>query len=162
MNENEIATEVAKKAIEESVAVAKEFAGKLRTVEVVIRNSKGKILHRGVHSSQLQLALGSLISWHKKNKNKFKPLVLAAIIHNQFEYIHPFQDGNGRVGRLLLNYMLLKNNYPPINISLEDRAEYYASLQEYQKNQNLKLTVKYLIKQYKKTLKRVTTKSKNK
>ncbi len=141
---------------------SKEFAGKIRTVEIVIRNSKGEILHRGVHSSQLQPALANLISWYEENKTKFKPLVLAAIIHNQFEYIHPFQDGNGRVGRLLLNYMLLKNNYPPINISLEDRAEYYASLQEYQKNQNLKLTVKYLIKQYKKTLKRVTTKSKNK
>ena len=108
------------------------------------------------------ILLKELVSWYNKNKNKYHPIVLACVVHNQFETIHPFQDGNGRVGRLLLNYMLLKNNYPPINISLEDRAEYYASLQEYQKNQNLKLTVKYLIKQYKKTLKRVTTKSKNK
>ena len=85
-------------------------------------------------------------------------MVLAAIMHNQFEYIHPFQDGNGRVGRLLLNFVLLKNKYPPIDISLEDRAEYYLTLQEYQKNRNLKPTVEFLVKQYKKTLSKVTTK----
>ena len=139
---------------------SKSFAGQIRNVEVVIRNSKGEILHQGVPVSQLQLALKEMIGWHDKNKNKFKPLVLAAIMHNQFEYIHPFQDGNGRVGRLLLNFILLKNKYPPININLEDRAEYYATLQEYQKNQNLKPTVEFLVKQYKKTLRKVITKSK--
>ena len=139
---------------------SKSFAGQIRNVEVVIRNSKGEILHQGVHVSQLQLALKEMIGWHNKNKNKFKPLVLAAIMHNQFEYIHPFQDGNGRVGRLLLNFILIRNKYAPINITLEDRAEYYTTLQEYQKNQNLKPTVEFLVKQYKKTLRKVTTKSK--
>lgn len=131
---------------------SKHFAGEFRNVEVVIRNGRGQIVHAGVPFSQLESALRDLIEWHNKNKNKFKPLVLAAIIHNQFEHIHPFQDGNGRVGRLLLNFILLKNKYPPINISLEDRIEYYQSLQEYSKNQNLKPTVKFLIRQYKKTL----------
>ena len=80
----------------------------------------------------------------------FGLLVLAAIIHNQFEHIHPFQDGNGRVGRLLLNYVLLQNRYPPINILLEDRLQYYKTLQEYSKNQNLKPTIKFLVEQYNK------------
>ena len=139
---------------------SKSFAGKIRNVEVVVRNSKGEILHQGVPVSQLQPALKDMAGWYKKNKTKFKPLVLAAIIHNQFEYIHPFQDGNGRVGRLLLIFILLKNKYPPINITLEDRAEYYTTLQEYQKSQNLKPTMEFLVKQYKKTLNRVTTKNK--
>lgn len=139
---------------------SKHFAGEFRNVEVVIRNGKGQIVHAGVSVSQLESALRDLIEWYNKNKNKFKPLVLAAIIHNQFEHIHPFQDGNGRVGRLLLNFILLKNKYPPINISLEDRADYYQSLQEYSKNQNLRPTIKFLIRQYKKTLKQVTTKRK--
>ena len=138
---------------------SKDFAGQLRDVEVVVRNSKGEILHQGVPAAHLQLALGDMVSWYKKNIKKFKPLVLAAIMHNQFEFIHPFQDGNGRVGRLLLNLILLKNKYPPINIALEDRAEYYWTLQEYQKNRNLKPTVEFLIKQYKKTMKKVTTKN---
>src|SRR3989338_1114910 len=139
---------------------SKSFAGKIRNVEVVVRNSKGEILHQGVPVSQLQPALKDMAGWYKKNKTKFKPLVLAAIMHNQFEYIHPFQDGNGRVGRLLLIFILLKNKYPPINITLEDRAEYYTTLQEYQKSQNLKPTMRFLVKQYKKTLNRVTTKNK--
>jgi len=138
----------------------KSFAGKFRNVEVVIRDGKGEVVHAGVPSAQLKSALDDMISWYKKNKKKFKPLILAAIIHNQFEHIHPFQDGNGRVGRLLLNFILLRNKYPPINILLDDRAEYYYTLQEYSKNHNLKPTAKFLIKQYKKMIKQVTTKRK--
>ncbi len=139
---------------------SKSFAGKFRNVNVIIRNAKGEIIHSGVPKEELNDYLKDFIEWYKENKNKFKPLVLAAIIHNQFEYIHPFQDGNGRVGRLLLNFILLKNNYPPINIMLENRQEYYHTLQEYQKRDNLKPTLEFLIKQYKKTLKEVTTKNK--
>ena len=139
---------------------SKPFAGQFRNVEVVIRNSSGNVIHAGVPVSKLNEALKDLVEWHKKNKKKFKPLILAAIIHNQFEHIHPFQDGNGRVGRLLINFILLKNKYPLINILLENRAEYYQTLQEYSKNQNLRPTILFLIKQYKKTLKQMTTKKK--
>ncbi len=137
---------------------SKSFAGQLRNVEVGVVDSMGNVLHRGTPVSELNLALRDMISWHEENKKKFRPLVLAAIMHNQFEYIHPFQDGNGRVGRLLLNFILLKNQYPPINIILEDRSKYYWTLQEYQKNQNLKPTVEFLVKQYKNTIWQVTTK----
>ncbi|MDD5182328.1 MAG: Fic family protein [Candidatus Nanoarchaeia archaeon] len=137
---------------------SKKFAGELRRVDVGVFDSQGRLVHRGVDAEHIHLALLDLVSWYKTNKNKFRPLVLAAIIHNQFEYIHPFEDGNGRVGRLLLNFILIKNRYPPINISLEDRAEYYNTLQEYQNRNNLLPTLKFLIKQYKKTLKLVPTK----
>ncbi|UZE91906.1 MAG: Fic family protein [Methanosarcinales archaeon] len=141
---------------------SKDFAGEFRTLEVVIKSSKGEVIHAGVLANELMDALKDLVDWHKENKSKFKPLVLSAIIHNQFEYIHPFQDGNGRVGRLLLNFILIKNKYPPINISIQDREEYYATLQKYSKNQDLKQTVKFLIKQYKKTLKKAPTKRRDK
>jgi len=136
---------------------SKSFAGEFRNVNVIVRNSIGQILHAGVPKEELSDYLEDLINWYKKNKINFKPLVLAAILHNQFEHIHPFQDGNGRVGRLLLNFILLKNNYPPINIMLEDRQEYYKTLQEYSKGDNLKPTLEFLIRQYKKTLKEVST-----
>lgn len=130
----------------------KDFAGKIRNVEVVVTNSKGDIIHQGLPYKNVKKELLNLVFWYAKNKKKFKPLVLAAIIHNQFEYIHPFEDGNGRVGRLLLNYVLLKNKYPPINIFLEDRLEYYSSLNDYSKIKDLKPTLKFLVKQYEKTL----------
>jgi len=140
---------------------SKPFAGKFRNVNVIIRNSIGQIIHTGVPKEELKDYLEDFTEWYKENKDKFKPLTLAAIIHNQFEHIHPFQDGNGRVGRLLLNFILLKNNYPPINIMLEDRREYYQTLQKYSKDDDIKSTLKFLIKQYKKTLKEVATKKKN-
>ena len=139
---------------------SKSFAGKFRDVEVVIRNAKGEVVHRGVPVKELNTELNKFISWYKKNKNKFKPLVLAVILHNQFEDIHPFQDGNGRVGRLLLNFILLKNDYPPINIYLEDRAKYYEILQKYSKNYELKPSIEFFVQQYEKTFGKVTTNSK--
>lgn len=139
---------------------SKDFAGEFRKVNVVVANSRGEILHSGVPKEELHEYLSDFVIWYKENKKKFKPLVLAAILHNQFERIHPFKDGNGRVGRLLLNFILLKNNYPPINILLEDRAEYYKTLQEYSNKDELKPTLEFLISQYKKTLKKVSTKNK--
>ncbi|MBN1502305.1 Fic family protein [Candidatus Woesearchaeota archaeon] len=156
--DEELSLQLIKKLHKMCFQGSKHFAGNFRNVEVVIKDRKGKIIHEGVPVPKLLDALYDLIDWYKKNRKKFKPLVLAAIIHNQFEHIHPFQDGNGRVGRLLLNYILIKNKYPPINISLENRKEYYNSLQEYHKHQILVPTLKFLIKQYNKTLNQVTTK----
>ena len=153
---NDLSLELIRKLHRYCFKETKGFAGQFRNVDVVIRDAKGDIIHRGVEKAKLRKSLNELISWYKRSKARFKPLVLAAIIHNQFEHIHPFQDGNGRVGRLLLNYVLLQYHYPPINIALEDRKEYYASLQQYSQHGKLRPTLQFLIKQYKKTM--VTTK----
>ncbi len=137
---------------------SKDFAGELRDVEVVIKNTFGEVIHVGAPHKKVKEELKELVIWHKENKNIFKPLVTAAILHNQFEHIHPFQDGNGRVGRLLLNFILIKSGYPPINIKLEDRGEYYKSLQKYSKDGDLKPTLIFLVNQYNKFKKQVTTK----
>jgi len=93
--------------------------------------------------------LEELIEWYNKHKNKYPPILLSAVIHNQFETIHPFLDGNGRIGRLLLNNILLKYNFPPVNIYFKNRREYYGVLQEYQKKRNIRPTLNLILKEYK-------------
>jgi Fic family protein len=129
---------------------SKSFAGQLRQPgeEVAVRTRTGIIIHEGAPQSRVKSLLIELINWYKKHK-KLPGLVLAAVVHNQFETIHPFVDGNGRVGRLLMNNILIKNGLPPVNISLENVREYYNSLQEYQKNKNIRPTLELMLKEYK-------------
>ena len=54
--------------------------------------------------------------------------------HIEFEKIHPFEDGNGRTGRLLINYELLKNNLSPVVIAKEDRVKYFEFLRNTDSN----------------------------
>ena len=128
----------------------KSFAGELRKVEVVIRDKEGNIIHRGASAKEVKKLLEKLCEWYEKHKRKYPPLLLAALVHNQFENIHPFQDGNGRVGRLLLNYVLLKHSYPPINIYLKDRMKYYKILEIFEKTGDIKPTLRFLISEYRK------------
>jgi len=93
---------------------SKGFAGKFREKgeEVVVRTGTGAIVHEGAPSSRIVTLLKELIVWYNKYKNEYPGILLAAVVHNQFENIHPFADGNGRVGRILLNNILLKSNLP--------------------------------------------------
>ena len=58
------------------------------------------------------------------------PLIVAAKWHGYYEYLHPFRDGNGRTGRLLSNFILLKASHPLLIIKLEDRSEYISALKQ--------------------------------
>lgn len=130
---------------------SKTFAGQIRGkgIEVVIKDAQGFVVHRGAPQPKIKTLLKELERWYEKNKDKYHPIVLAAVVHNQFENIRPFQDGNGRVGRLLLNNILLKHNLPPVNIELVNRTQYYASLQDYENDGNLRPTIDLILKEYK-------------
>lgn len=129
---------------------SKPFAGKFRKMgeEVVVMGKEG-VVHEGAPQARINHLLKELIDWYENNKLKYPALILGAVVHNQFENIHPFVDGNGRVGRILLNNILLKHGLPPINIDFKNRMEYYKSLQAYEKKQDLKPTINLFVKEYK-------------
>jgi len=113
--------------------------GEFRRVQVFV----GRSIPPKAQEVPRQIA--SLLRWYSTNKNKLHPLILASYFHTEFERIHPFVDGNGRVGRLLMNFILHRNNYPMINILKKRRFKYYEVLQEAQYKNNLRPFVKFLI-----------------
>lgn len=78
-------------------------------------------------------------------------LTAAAYFHAKFENIHPFADGNGRTGRLAMNYLLVLYDHPPITIHEEDRREYYEALEMWDTQQDLAPLRMFLQKQTEKT-----------
>ena len=71
-----------------------------------------------------------LLKWYIRYKDKLHPLILAIIFHHKFEKIHPFMDGNGRAGRMVMNCLLLKNNLPPTIIHKKRREDYLDAMRE--------------------------------
>ncbi|MBS3074296.1 Fic family protein [Candidatus Pacearchaeota archaeon] len=76
----------------------------------------------------VEIALINLIQWYKKSKNKIHPLILAFEFHKRYEVIHPFLDGNGRTGRLIMNKILISSGYQPIIVYKENKAVYFNAL----------------------------------
>lgn len=73
-----------------------------------------------------------LISWYRERQEKkdLHPILQAVEMHYRFIRIHPFDDGNGRVARLLLNFILLRHGYPPVIIRKEDKEDYLLALEQ--------------------------------
>lgn len=73
----------------------------------------------------------TLFAWYKKNRGAMHPLQLAARFHGAFEAIHPFEDGNGRTGRFLINAALVNAGYPPLIIRKTQRISYFNALADF-------------------------------
>jgi hypothetical protein len=72
----------------------------------------------------------ALVSWYNEQEKRqtMHPLELASLLHYRYIRIHPFEDGNGRIARLLVNYVLLRHNYPMVIIKSERKEEYLNAL----------------------------------
>jgi Fic family protein len=75
--------------------------------------------------------MNDLMDWYARSveERKLHPVVIAAEFHYKFIRIHPFDDGNGRLARILMNLVLMKYQYPPVIIKTQEKVEYYRALQ---------------------------------
>ncbi len=117
--------------------LAKENAitlGKYKKVDNRIVNSVGTVIFTPPPCSETKKYMDELISFMNDSTDDIHPLIKAALIHSQFESIHPFSDGNGRVGRILVSLYLYKAqiiNFPFFYISeaiSQDKTVYYNML----------------------------------
>lgn len=92
--------------------------------------------------------LREFFKWYKSENRRLHPLELASLIHMKLISIQPFIDGNSRLSRLLMNWILWKKNYPLVDIPIEDIENYYNVLDKYQIERNEKPFVKYIMKKY--------------
>lgn len=93
-----------------------------------------------------------LIDWYTQEET-LHPLMKAAIFHGRFEKIHPFEDGNGRTGRMLINVILISNGYPPLIIRKSQRISYFHAL-EASDARHIGNLERFLLERYKNTYKK--------
>lgn len=92
-----------------------------------VRLQNGEMFHYTA-PGDVPAAMQELMQWYRDERAGLHPLTLAAMFHYKFVCIHPFDDGNGRLARLLMNYVLLKYGYPPVVIKSKGKTDYLRAL----------------------------------
>ena len=121
-----------------------DIAGKIRKHQVTISGS------RFMPPSHVEVypLVTEFFKWYNKNKGKIHPVELAAIAHLKFVTVHPFADGNGRISRLIMNFILHKKGYPMLDIKYEVRNSYYNALQKSHLKKEDRTFLQWLVKRY--------------
>jgi len=124
--------------------IKEDIAGKIRKHQVMISRS------RFVPPTpvELDILLKEFFNWYNQNKNRLNPVELAALAHLRFVTIHPFSDGNGRISRLMMNFILKKKNMPMLDIPYTNRNSYYNGLERAQTKKNELIFLQWLFKKY--------------
>lgn len=89
-----------------------------------------------VQPYMIEPRMTELLSENEKRKRAMHTIERIALFHLDFEGIHPFIDGNGRTGRLILNLELIRRGYPAINVKFADRKRYYDAFDAYYRDGN--------------------------
>ncbi|MGP8075212.1 MAG: Fic family protein [Thermoplasmata archaeon] len=121
-----------------------EYAGLVRQVEVRIRGS------RFVPPApfELELLLDEFFDWLPRAWRTLHPVVLAALVHLRLVTIHPFGDGNGRVTRIAMNFVLYRKGFPMLDIPYERRAGYHRALERSQTQRDEFVFVRWFLSRY--------------
>ncbi len=121
-----------------------DIAGKIRTHQVAISGSR----FMPPSPVEVQPLLREFFRWYDRNKSSLHPVELAAAVHLRFVTVHPFADGNGRMSRLLMNFVLQRHGFPLLNIPYEDRRSYYNALERSQIKRIDSIFIQWFFKRY--------------
>ena len=127
-----------------------DIAGDVRQHQVAISGSK----FMPPSPVEIQPLMREYFSWYDKNKKTLNPVEQAALTHLKLVTIHPFGDGNGRISRLMMNFILHRNGYPMLNIPYTGRTGYYNALERSQIKKQGHIFTHWFIKKYLKEQKR--------
>jgi len=122
----------------------KDIAGKIRTRQVGIAGSK----FTTPFPAEVYPLLREFFKWYERNKNKINPVELAALVHLKLVTIHSFSDGNGRISRIVMNFILNNHNYPMFDIPYKGRNSYYTALERSQTKKIDFIFLNWFIKKY--------------
>lgn len=121
--------------------------GKYKEYPNSVRLQNGEMFHYA-SPAETPIKMMELVDWYRSVSTNpdLHPVVVAAELHYRFVLIHPFDDGNGRISRLLMNYHLLRNEYPPIIIKSTDKQNYLRALHDADTG-NIPAFVEYIAQQ---------------
>ena len=117
-------------------------AGKIRVKQNIVGN------YIPPKPEDVPAELEKFFSWHRQAQNTLHPFETAVLAHLKLVRIHPFMEGNGRICRLLMNHIMLKNGYPLLNIFNSEKMFYYLVLREVDATGKERAFVKYLYEIY--------------
>lgn len=103
-----------------------ETAGSYRKGSVRITGSA----HVPPEGFEVPRLMREFVTWIQKSRKSLHPVVFASLAHHRLAAIHPFEDGNGRTARLLMNFLLMQSGYPLVVILKNDRKKYYRALEQ--------------------------------
>jgi len=102
---------------------------------------------------ELQPLLRGLFSWYGTSRRSTNPVELAALVHLKFVTIHPFSDGNGRISRLMMNFVLNRHGYPMLNIEYGARGTYHSALERAQLRKDERPFINWFFRRYRQQFK---------
>jgi len=121
-----------------------DIVGKIRTHQVAISGSR----FMPPSPVEVPILFREFFRWYDRNKSSLHPVELAAAVHLKLVTVHPFADGNGRMSRLLMNFVLEKHGFPLLNIPYGDRRSYYNALERSQVKKVDSIFIQWFLKRY--------------
>ena len=131
-------------------ATKQDIAGRIRKHQVAISASK----FIPPSPAEISPLLRDFFRWYERSKQKLHPVELASLAHLKFVTVHPFADGNGRISRLMMNFILHRNGFPMLNITYQKRSSYYNALERSQTKRQDQIFMQWFFRRYVKEHKR--------